>query len=182
MFHVIPLIYFHSLWKLLQAECSQIARLCVPLLLHCVTLPSGMDQFWRCVEKDFHSDSWLDRFSAVEKVTMIGHFMEPATVRNSPLLQSSLANAFCYLSHSMDDINAAVAQLALLCLDTIKTVSSVVVSDAWVRRNDSRKHSDSFIVQLMMRNGETSYRTKLVSNRALMFPRMSYSSLNYRCP
>lgn len=113
-----------SLWKLLQAECSQIARLCVPLLLHCVTLPSGMDQFWKCVERDFHSDSWLDRFSAVEKVTMIGHFMEPATVRNSPLLQSSLANAFCYLSHSMDDINAAVAQRALLCLDTIKTVST----------------------------------------------------------
>ncbi|XP_028968019.1 protein unc-79 homolog [Galendromus occidentalis] len=112
-----------NLWKLLQAECSQIARLCVPLLLHCVTLPSGMDQFWKHVEKDFHSDSWLDRFSAVEKVTMIGHFMEPATVRNSPLLQSSLANAFCYLSHSMDDINAAVAQRALLCLDTIKTVS-----------------------------------------------------------
>ncbi|XP_022658130.1 protein unc-79 homolog isoform X4 [Varroa destructor] len=112
-----------NLWKLLQAECSQIARLCVPLLLHCVTLPSGIDQFWRCVEKDFHSESWLDRFSAVEKVTMIGHFMEPATVRNSPLLQSSLANAFCYLCHCMDDINSAVAQRALLCLDTIKTVS-----------------------------------------------------------
>lgn len=53
---------------------------------------------------------------------MIGHFMEPATVRNSPLLQSSLANAFCYLCHCMDDINSAVAQRALLCLDTIKTV------------------------------------------------------------
>ncbi|XP_070377842.1 protein unc-79 homolog isoform X1 [Dermacentor albipictus] len=112
-----------NLWKLLQAEFSQIARLCVPLLLHCVTLPSGMDMFWKAVEADFHSDNWRDRFAAVEKVTMIAHFVESNTVKNSPLLQSSLANAFSYLVHCLDDIQASVAERALLSLDSIKTSS-----------------------------------------------------------
>ncbi|KAK8775211.1 hypothetical protein V5799_031444 [Amblyomma americanum] len=112
-----------NLWKLLQAEFSQIARLCVPLLLHCVTLPSGMDMFWKAVEADFHSENWRDRFAAVEKVTMIAHFVEPNTVKNSPLLQSSLANAFSYLVHCLDDIQASVAERALLSLDSIKTAS-----------------------------------------------------------
>ncbi|KAG0432726.1 hypothetical protein HPB47_020594, partial [Ixodes persulcatus] len=111
------------LWKLLQAEFSQIARLCVPLLLHCVTLPSGMDMFWKVVEADFHSENWRDRFAAVEKVTMIGHFLEPNTVKNSPLLQSSLANAFSYLIHCLDDIQTAVAERALLSLESIRTAS-----------------------------------------------------------
>lgn len=54
---------------------------------------------------------------------MIAHFLEPNTVKNSPLLQSSLANAFCYLVHCLDDINVSVAERALLSLETIKTVS-----------------------------------------------------------
>ncbi|KAL1415960.1 hypothetical protein MTO96_028551 [Rhipicephalus appendiculatus] len=103
-----------NLWKLLQAEFSQIARLCVPLLLHCVTLPSGMDMFWKAVEADFHSENWRDRFAAVEKVTMIAHFVESNTVKNSPLLQSSLANAFSYLVHCLDDIQAS---LLVWCLE-----------------------------------------------------------------
>lgn len=35
------------LWILLQSEFSQISQLCVPLLMHCITLPTGRDMFWR---------------------------------------------------------------------------------------------------------------------------------------
>lgn len=112
-----------NLWTLLQAEFSQISQLGVPLLMHCITLPAGVDKFWRLVEDDFHNENWRARFAAVERVTTIAHFVEPAVVKNSPLLQSSLANAFSYLVHCLDDVNAAVAQRAHLNLELIKTAS-----------------------------------------------------------
>jgi len=112
-----------NLWKLLQSEFSQISQLCVPLILHCITLPSGTTMFSKVVEEDFHNNDWRARFAAVERVTTIAHFVEPATVKNSPLLQASLANAFCYLVHCLDDIEASVAQRALLNIEMIKTSS-----------------------------------------------------------
>ncbi|CAG2107379.1 unnamed protein product, partial [Medioppia subpectinata] len=112
-----------NLWKLLQSEFSQISQLCVPLILHCITLPSGTTMFSKVVEEDFHNNDWRARFAAVERVTTIAHFVEPVTVKNSPLLQGSLATAFCYLVHCLDDIEANVAQRALLNLEMIKTSS-----------------------------------------------------------
>ncbi|XP_076339617.1 UNC-79 domain-containing protein isoform X3 [Tachypleus tridentatus] len=112
-----------SIWKLLQTEFSHISQIAVPLLLHCVTLPSGADMFWKVVEDGFHSKSWRSRFAAVERVTVIAHFIESSTVKNSPLLQSSLANAFCYFVQSVDDIQSIVAQRALLNLKSVKTSS-----------------------------------------------------------
>ena len=112
-----------NLWKLLQSEYSQISQLCVPLILHCITLPAGTQMFSKVVEEDFHKNDWRARFAAVERVTTIAHFVEPATVKNSPLLQASLATAFCYLVHCLDDIEASVAQRALLNLEMIKTSS-----------------------------------------------------------
>ncbi|XP_022236068.1 uncharacterized protein LOC111083702, partial [Limulus polyphemus] len=53
-----------SMWKLLQTEFSHISQIAVPLLLHCVTLPSGADMFWKAVEEGFHSKSWRTRFAA----------------------------------------------------------------------------------------------------------------------
>ncbi|RWS14223.1 protein unc-79-like protein [Dinothrombium tinctorium] len=112
-----------NLWSLAQAEFSQISQLCVPVLLHCITLPAGRDVFWRIVDEDFHDSDWRARFRAVERVTTIAHFLEPAVVKNSPLLQSSLANAFCFLVHCLDDTESTVAQRALLSLESIKTAS-----------------------------------------------------------
>ena len=112
-----------NLWKLLQSEFSQISQLCVPLILHCITLPAGTAMLSKVVEEDFHKNDWRARFAAVERVTTIAHFVEPATVKNSPLLQASLATAFCYLVHCLDDIEACVAQRALLNLEMIKTSS-----------------------------------------------------------
>ena len=54
----------YSLWNLLQAEKCQIASMCVPLLIHCLTHPTGADVFWKLVEDDFNSDNWKVRFSA----------------------------------------------------------------------------------------------------------------------
>jgi hypothetical protein len=55
-----------SLWKLLKADNSQIAQVCVPLLIHCLTQPSGSDVFWKLVQTDFTSEDWKIRFSAGE--------------------------------------------------------------------------------------------------------------------
>nr|AYV89233.1 unc-79-like protein [Tetranychus evansi] len=112
-----------NLWSLLQAEFSQISQLSVPLLLHCITLPAGRDTFLRLVEEDFHDRDWRKRFTAVERVTTIAHFLESTLVKNSPALQASLTNAICYLVHCLDDIESTVAQRALLNLESIKTAS-----------------------------------------------------------
>ncbi|KAJ8308209.1 hypothetical protein KUTeg_013083 [Tegillarca granosa] len=55
---------FNSLWKLMQAQHSQLASVSVPLLLHCLTLPSGSDVLWKLVEDDFNHDDWCVRFAA----------------------------------------------------------------------------------------------------------------------
>lgn len=74
-------------WSLLQSEFSQISQICVPLLMHCITLPTGRDIFWRLIEDDFHSDNWRTRFQAVERLTTIAHFVEQTAVKNSLSLQ-----------------------------------------------------------------------------------------------
>ncbi|XP_020280656.1 protein unc-79 homolog isoform X3 [Pseudomyrmex gracilis] len=108
-----------NLWELLNAEHSHIAQVTVPLLLHCVTLPCGMDTFWRLVQEEFHNSDWRVRFVAVERVTLIARFMDSTPLRNMSNLQAALANAFCYLITSMDDSNVYVAQRATLYLGTI---------------------------------------------------------------
>ncbi|XP_076235457.1 UNC-79 domain-containing protein [Calliopsis andreniformis] len=108
-----------NMWELLNAEHSHIAQVTVPLLLHCVTLPSGTDTFWRLVQEEFHNLDWRVRFVAVERVTLIARFMDSTPLRNVISLQAALANAFCYLIASMDDTNVYVAQRSTLYLGTI---------------------------------------------------------------
>ncbi|XP_031621809.1 protein unc-79 homolog isoform X2 [Contarinia nasturtii] len=108
-----------SLWNLCNAEHSHIASVCVPLLLHCITLPLGSDVFWRIVQEEFHDHDWRIRFSAVERVTVITRFMDSTPIRSEVGLQTALATAFCYLIASMDDISVYVAQRATLYLGTI---------------------------------------------------------------
>ena len=57
-------LFLRSLWKLLKAKQSQLAYVAVPLLLHCLTLPTGSDIFWRLVEDDFTNEEWKIRFAA----------------------------------------------------------------------------------------------------------------------
>ncbi|XP_059155568.1 protein unc-79 homolog isoform X3 [Physella acuta] len=112
--------FIPTLWKLLQTEHSQLATLCIPLLLHCMTLPTGSQILWALVEQDFGHDDWRARFAAVEKVTMLARCLEPEVIKNNHVIQTSLAHAFCHLIGSVEDINAAVAQRAIMFLETIR--------------------------------------------------------------
>lgn len=111
--------YHYSLWELCNAEHSHICQVCVPLLLHCITLPLGSDVFWRVVQEAFHDVDWRVRFTAVERVTVITRFMDSTPLRSEVGLQTALATAFCHLIASMDDINVYVAQRATLYIGTI---------------------------------------------------------------
>ncbi|XP_075145711.1 UNC-79 domain-containing protein isoform X9 [Haematobia irritans] len=108
-----------NLWELCNAEHSHICQVCVPLLLHCITLPLGSDVFWRVVQEAFHDTDWRVRFTAVERVTVITRFMDSTPLRTEVGLQTALATAFCHLIASMDDINVYVAQRATLYIGTI---------------------------------------------------------------
>ncbi|RZF46360.1 hypothetical protein LSTR_LSTR011144 [Laodelphax striatellus] len=108
-----------NLWDLCNAEYSHICEVCVPILLHCITLPSGSDVFWRVIKEEFHTTDWKVRFDAVGRVAVIARFMDSTPLRTNLQLQAALANAFCYLISSMDDLNVQVAQRATLYLGTI---------------------------------------------------------------
>ena len=57
-------IFLCSLWELCNSEHSHICQVCVPLLLHCITLPSGSDMFWKVIQEEFHNTDWRYRFVA----------------------------------------------------------------------------------------------------------------------
>ncbi|KAG0705547.1 Protein unc-79 [Chionoecetes opilio] len=107
------------MWSLLEAEWSQVAEVCVALLLHFITLPCGADIFWKLCENHFNHQDWKVRFQAVEKVVVIGRFLGMSSVHQCPGLQAAIAHAFCFLISSLDDINVAVAQRAYLYLTTL---------------------------------------------------------------
>ncbi|XP_050714372.1 protein unc-79 homolog isoform X4 [Eriocheir sinensis] len=107
------------MWSLLEAEWSQVAEVCVALLLHFITLPCGADIFWKLCENHFSHQDWKIRFQAVEKVVVMGRFLGVSSVHQCPGLQAAIAHAFCFLISSLDDINVAVAQRAYLYLTTL---------------------------------------------------------------
>ncbi|XP_055879587.1 protein unc-79 homolog isoform X2 [Biomphalaria glabrata] len=115
--------FIPNLWKHVQTEHSQLATLCVPLLLHCITLPTGSQILWSLVEQDFGHDDWKARFAAVEKITVFARCLEPEVFRNNQIIMTSLAHAFCHLIGSVEDINASVAQRAIMFLETIRPIA-----------------------------------------------------------
>lgn len=131
-----------NLWTLLQAEfsqvcslwsfvgqivssnfLSQIAQISVPLLLHCIALPCGLSVITHLINKDFKNEDWCVRFAAIERVASFSQFLEQSTVKNSSSLQSALSSVFIHMIQSLDDINCAVAQRALLSLESMKGAS-----------------------------------------------------------
>ncbi|XP_053376174.1 protein unc-79 homolog isoform X2 [Mercenaria mercenaria] len=112
-----------NLWHKLQAKHSQVAYECVPLLLHCLTLPTGADMLWKIVEENFSSDDWKERFAAVEKATVLARFMENESVMHNKTIKTAFAHIFCLLLGSLEDINAAVSQRTIQYLETIKASS-----------------------------------------------------------
>lgn len=103
----------------------------MPILLHCITLPAGYDVFWKVIQESFHSFDWRVRFIAVERVTIIARFMDSTPLRTIIPLQAALANAFCYLISSIDDVNVYIAQRATLNLGTIHD-SAIKVSSIFI--------------------------------------------------
>ncbi|XP_052767692.1 protein unc-79 homolog [Mya arenaria] len=112
-----------NLWIQLQAKSSHVALECVPLLLHCLTLPTGADMLWKIVEENFSSDDWKERFAAVEKATVLARFMEPEQVMHNKTIKTGFAHIFCLLIGSLEDINAAVSQRTIQYLETVKATS-----------------------------------------------------------
>ena len=82
------------MWKLLQAEHSHIATVCVPLLLHCLTLPSGADVFWNLVENDFNDEDWKIRFAAGKRTVCC---VSDANISNNNNNIQNLYGALCNL-------------------------------------------------------------------------------------
>ncbi|GAB6020639.1 hypothetical protein CHUAL_003310 [Chamberlinius hualienensis] len=113
-------LLINNLWNRLRLDHSHVAQLGVQLLLHCLTLPSGADTFWKVLEENFHSKDWKIRFSSVEKVSAIARFLDPNLVYHSQWVQSSLSNAFSYLINCLDDISPHVSDRTSLYLDTIQ--------------------------------------------------------------
>ncbi|WAR19666.1 UNC79-like protein [Mya arenaria] len=104
---------FLNLWIQLQAKSSHVALECVPLLLHCLTLPTGADMLWKIVEENF----------SMEKATVLARFMEPEQVMHNKTIKTGFAHIFCLLIGSLEDINAAVSQRTIQYLETVKATS-----------------------------------------------------------
>jgi hypothetical protein len=74
-----------SLWNLLNAEHGHICEVCVPILLHCITLPCGLDVFWNVIQKSFHQADWKQRFTAGKN--MHADFKDPGIFSKNVLFQ-----------------------------------------------------------------------------------------------
>ena len=60
--------FFYSLWRLLKCDRSELCEVCVPLLLHCISLPCGAEALVHEVESTFTNKDWRIRFDGVSKV------------------------------------------------------------------------------------------------------------------
>ena len=54
---------------------------------------------------------------------MLARFLDTDSISKNQVIQTSLSHAFCQLIGSVEDINAAVAQKAIMFLETIRPVA-----------------------------------------------------------
>ncbi|VDM14132.1 unnamed protein product [Wuchereria bancrofti] len=112
-----------KLWTLLRSDRSQLAELVIPLIMHCITLPSGEEMFWKVVNTQFISQKWEERFSAVERTTVLLQLANALPVNTNKVIQTSLSCCITHLIASIDDPNIAVAQQALLSIQHMPSAS-----------------------------------------------------------
>lgn len=112
-----------KLWTLLRSDRSQLAELVIPLIMHCITLPSGEEMFWKVVNTQFISEQWEERFSAVERTTVLLQLANALPVNTNKVIQTSLSCCITHLIASIDDPNIAVAQQALLSIQHMPSAS-----------------------------------------------------------
>jgi len=53
-----------KMWRLLRSDYSQLAQVAVPMIMHCLTLPSGPEALWATVVDDMTNQEWNVRFKA----------------------------------------------------------------------------------------------------------------------
>ncbi|CAG9530097.1 unnamed protein product [Cercopithifilaria johnstoni] len=112
-----------KLWTLLRSDRSQLAELVIPLIMHCLTLPSGEEMFWKVVNSQFIDQRWEERFSAVERTSVLLQLANASTISSNKIIQTSLSCCITHLIASVDDPNVAVAQHALLFIQHMPSAS-----------------------------------------------------------
>ncbi|VDM97776.1 unnamed protein product [Thelazia callipaeda] len=112
-----------KLWHFLRSDRSQIAEIVIPLIMHCITLPSGEEMFWKVVNAQFTDQRWEERFSAVERVSVLLELADSAPVSSNKVIQTSLSCCVAHLIASVDDPTAAVAQRALISIQHMPSTS-----------------------------------------------------------
>ncbi|VDK82312.1 unnamed protein product, partial [Onchocerca ochengi] len=116
-----------KLWTLLRSDRSQLAELVIPLIMHCITLPSGEEMFWKVVNTQFTDQRWEERFLAVERSNLLLHLANASPVNSNKVIQTSLSCCVAHLIASVDDPNVAVAQQALLSIQHMPSASLKVM-------------------------------------------------------
>uniref|UniRef100_A0A1I7VUI5 Protein unc-79-like protein n=1 Tax=Loa loa TaxID=7209 RepID=A0A1I7VUI5_LOALO len=112
-----------KLWTLLRSDRSQLAELVIPLIMHCITLPSGEEMFWKVVNSQFIDQRWEERFSAVERSSVLLQLANALPINSNKVIQTSLSCCITHLIASVDDPNVAVAQQALLSIQHMPSAS-----------------------------------------------------------
>ncbi|VDN58014.1 unnamed protein product, partial [Dracunculus medinensis] len=112
-----------KLWEALRINKSQLAELAIPLIMHCLTIPCGEEVFWKTVVNQFISDSWQQRFIAVEHMSVLCQLANAVPISSNLVIQTSLSCGVALLISSVNDPNAAVAQRAILSLRAMPSAS-----------------------------------------------------------
>ncbi|VDK82206.1 unnamed protein product [Litomosoides sigmodontis] len=112
-----------KLWTLLRSGRSQLAELVIPLIMHCITLPSGEEMFWKVVNSQFTDQRWEERFSAVERSSVLLQLASASPISSNKVIQTSLSCCIAHLIASVDDPSVAVAQQALLSIQHMPSAS-----------------------------------------------------------
>ncbi|PAV81415.1 hypothetical protein WR25_22228 [Diploscapter pachys] len=126
-----------KLWARLRSDFVQVGELASLLLLHCITFPSGEDQFWRMVHRDFTSRQWEKRFDAVGKAYVMAHMTKAAPVKANKVVQTALSSVFYHLVISLHDPTPSVAQRAIIALRALPTQTLKLICFCFESQFDS---------------------------------------------
>lgn len=132
----LPIInIFFSLWRLLKCDRSELCEVCVPLLLHCISLPSGAEALVDEAESTFTNRDWKVRFDGVSKVTVIARYIQNDILSND-LARSSLALCFAYMVGAIEDVSNPVSMHVVVMLETIHASNLRVMYECLITQFD----------------------------------------------
>ncbi|XP_046839871.1 protein unc-79 homolog isoform X2 [Xenia sp. Carnegie-2017] len=124
-----------NLWRLLKCDRSELCEVCVPVLLHCISLPCGAESLVNEVKSTFTNKDWRVRFDGVSKVVVVARYVQKDILGND-LARSALALSFAYLVGSLEDLSNSVSLHVAVMLETIHPNCLVVVYDSLISQFD----------------------------------------------